>query len=204
MSSKSRDLAAALEAFIREEVARQLADRVAELAETPYEPDKPATAYSRPWLSTSEAAARAGRHERTVADACRSGELVATQRRVNGSWRIRPEAVDAWLLGQLPGDVVASSGGPRSLDVRGAAIYARRSEDWIRKACQSGELFATQRVHGGKWSIRPASVDAWLDGTLDPHRVALERWQQGPKQPPKPRKRSPRRPDPDPDGPAAA
>jgi len=60
------------------------------------------------------------------------------------------------------------------LTVREAAAYAKRSEDWILKACQSGALFATQRVKGGKWSIREESVDHWLDGTSNPARAAVE------------------------------
>jgi len=199
----SSDLAAALEAFIREAVDRRVDERLETMNMTPL-PEFPVR--PQPWLNTVEAAARAGRHERTVADACRSGELAATQRGPNSSWRIRPEAVDAWLLGEEPGAARASAGpsGARYLDVRGAAIYAHRSEDWIRKSCQSGELFATQRVRGGKWSIRPASLDSWLDGSPNPHREQVERWQRGPQQPLKPR--LPRWPLPatDPEGPAAA
>jgi hypothetical protein len=39
---------------------------------------------SRVWLSTTEAAARAGRHSPTVADACRTGDLVAMQGGLQG------------------------------------------------------------------------------------------------------------------------
>jgi hypothetical protein len=46
----------------------------------------------------------------------------------------------------------------------------------VAKACQSGELFATQRVRGGSWSIREESIDHWLDGTPDPAREAHERF----------------------------
>jgi len=78
----STDLAAALEAYIRDEVTRQVEERLAENAPAP-PPEIPAE--SRTWLSTAEAAARAGRHSRTIADACRTGELVAVQRGVQGS-----------------------------------------------------------------------------------------------------------------------
>ena len=89
---------------------------------------------------------------------------------------------------------------PRHMTVREAADYARRSTSTVLDACQSGALFAKQRVKGGTWSIRPASIDAWLEGTEDPHREQVDKWQRGPKQP---RKRRPR-PSETPDGPAAA
>lgn len=62
------------------------------------------------------------------------------------------------------------------LTVKEAADYAKRSPDWVLKACQSGALFATQRVKGGKWSIREESIDHWLDGTPDPARAAVEQF----------------------------
>ncbi|TWX37425.1 helix-turn-helix domain-containing protein [Frigoribacterium sp. ACAM 257] len=90
------------------------------------------------------------------------------------------------------------------LSTREAAARVGLPEDTVRKACQTGELFATQRVKYGTWRVRPALVDTWMNGTPDPRREAVERWQRGPKQPLKPRKRRPRPTEPDPDGPAAA
>ena len=207
----STDLATALETFIREEVQRQLAAALAELEPTPAPVTPAAPPQPRSWLSTAQAAARAGRHPRTIADACRSGDLLATQRGPQGSWRVDPAALDAWIRGvpehSVPG--WAASGAdpepPRYLDTAGAAAYAGKSRDTILKACQSGALFATQRVKGGGWSIRPTSVDAWLHGVPDPHREQVERWKRGPKQPLRPRKAlRTKAPQTDPEGPAAA
>jgi len=199
----SADLAAALEAYIRDEITRQVEERLAERAPAP-PPEIPIE--SRAWLSTAEAAARAGRHSRTIADACRTGELVAVQRGVQGSWRIHENSLEAWLRGGVEPVPASESSLPRYFNTAGAARYANRSRDTIAKACQSGELFATQRVKGGTWAIRPASLDSWLDGTPDPHREQVERWQRGPQQPLKPRR--PRRAtmttEADPEGPAAA
>jgi excisionase family DNA binding protein len=197
----STDLAGALETYIREEVARQVEERFASIEATP-PPEIPTG--SRTWLSTAEAAARAGRHSRTIADACRTGELVAVQRGAQGSWRIHEDSLDAWLRGDAEPLPTSGHSLPRYFNTAGAARYANCSRDTIAKACQSGELFATQRVKGGTWAIRPASLDSWLDGSPDPHREQVERWQRGPKQPLKPRKRRPRPTEPDPDGPAAA
>lgn len=49
------------------------------------------------WLTVAEAAKEARRHPRTVSDACRAGELHATQRAVNASWRIEDQCLDAWV-----------------------------------------------------------------------------------------------------------
>lgn len=52
-----------------------------------------------PWLTVREAAEKARRHPRTVADACRAGELHGVQRSVNASWRIEEQCLDAWVRG---------------------------------------------------------------------------------------------------------
>ncbi|WP_354554962.1 helix-turn-helix domain-containing protein [Frigoribacterium sp. PvP120] len=134
-------MAAALEAFIRDEVARQVGEQLALHVNAIEPPAQPANPDDVRWLTTREAAVRVGRHE-----------------------------------------------------------------DTVRKACQTGELFAKQRGKHARWAIRPSSLDAWMDGTPDPHREAVERWQRGPKQPLKPRRprRPPSSPSPEPEGPAAA
>jgi len=139
--TNSTELAAALEAYIRDEVARQLDHQLALHVESARPPAQPAAPDDVRWLTIREAAKRVGRHE-----------------------------------------------------------------DTVRKACQAGELFAKQRGKHGRWAIRPSSLDAWMDGTPDPHREAVERWQRGPKQPLKPRRtrRPTARPETDPEGPAAA
>jgi len=62
------------------------------------------------------------------------------------------------------------------LTVKEAAVLAKKHPDTVLKACQAGDLFATQRVRGGSWSIREESVDHWLDGTPDPAREAVQRF----------------------------
>jgi len=86
----STDLAAALEAFIRHEVTRQLAQ-----LPTP----APATAPDGPRVfTTATAAAYTGHHPDTIAKACGTGELEATQRVKGGRWSIGREALVAWAL----------------------------------------------------------------------------------------------------------
>ena len=88
--STSAHLAAALEAFICEEVARQL-------AELPTPAPAPAPDGPRAF-TTATAAAYTGHHPDTIAKACGTGELVATQRVMGGRWSIGREALDAWVL----------------------------------------------------------------------------------------------------------
>lgn len=48
-------------------------------------------------LTLHEAAEYTLKHSRTIADACRSGELKGVQRTRNATWRVRREDLDAWL-----------------------------------------------------------------------------------------------------------
>lgn len=52
------------------------------------------------WLSTQQAAERAGRHPDTVRRALIAGELHGHQAKANACWRAHVDCVDAWLLGQ--------------------------------------------------------------------------------------------------------
>lgn len=62
------------------------------------------------WLSPKQAAARVGRHERTIRDALhewvrtrgKSG-LCGSQRAANCSWRIHVDDLDAWMRGEKQG-----------------------------------------------------------------------------------------------------
>ena len=49
--------------------------------------------------------------------------------------------------------------------VQEAADLSKRHPETIRRACQSGELKANQRIKGGNWIIREDDLEAWLDGT---------------------------------------
>lgn len=51
-------------------------------------------------LTTTEVAAYTGMHRNTVLAALESGHLHGMQPRVNCTWRIRRECVDAWLSGE--------------------------------------------------------------------------------------------------------
>lgn len=56
---------------------------------------------SQIWFTTKQAAEYAGCHQQTVAEACRTGALLAGQPfgRPGGSWRIHVDDLDAWLRG---------------------------------------------------------------------------------------------------------
>lgn len=84
------DLASALEAFIRDEVARQLAQLP--VPAPAHAPEVPRV------FTTATAAAYTGHHPDTIAKACGTGELKATQRAKGGRWSIGRDALDAWVL----------------------------------------------------------------------------------------------------------
>jgi hypothetical protein len=48
------------------------------------------------------------------------------------------------------------------LTVVQAATMAQRHRSTIERACASGELVASQRVKGGRWSIRVSDLEEWL------------------------------------------
>lgn len=54
----------------------------------------------RTWFNTSQAADYTGYHATTVRGALESGELVGSQRKPNGRWRIHKDELDAWLKGE--------------------------------------------------------------------------------------------------------
>lgn len=56
----------------------------------------------RIWHDTNSAAAYAGHHRQTIADALRDGSLKGAQRVPNGRWRIHRDDLDAWLRGEKP------------------------------------------------------------------------------------------------------
>lgn len=58
------------------------------------------------------------------------------------------------------------------MDVGQAATYGRRHPVTLRRALAAGELHGTQRLKGGKWSIRVECLDAWLDGGKCAHQKA--------------------------------
>lgn len=51
------------------------------------------------------------------------------------------------------------------------AAATRRHPTTVRKALEDGTLHGTQRVKGGRWSIKPECADAWVDGVLCEHRT---------------------------------
>lgn len=58
----------------------------------------------------------------------------------------------------------------RFVTVAGAALIADSHPETVRSALRSGELHGSQRVKGGTWKIRPACVEAWVDGEACEHR----------------------------------
>lgn len=56
------------------------------------------------------------------------------------------------------------------LTVAQASANAHRHPDTIRRALEAGDLHGTQRCRGGRWTIRPECLDAWLDGQPCDHK----------------------------------
>lgn len=52
------------------------------------------------YLSVKQVADLAGRHEKTVGLALRSGDLHGSQRARNASWRVREDCAEAWVEGR--------------------------------------------------------------------------------------------------------
>lgn len=50
-----------------------------------------------------------------------------------------------------------------------AAEYASCAPCTVLRALESGQLHGGQRVKQGRWSIRAACLDAWLDGEKCEH-----------------------------------
>lgn len=53
-----------------------------------------------------------------------------------------------------------------------AAQASRRHPVTIRKALEAGELHGSQRKKGGRWSIRQACLDAWIDNLPCEHKAS--------------------------------
>lgn len=58
------------------------------------------------------------------------------------------------------------------LTVAAAAAEAGRHPVTVRKALEAGELHGFQRVKGGRWSIRHACLDAWVENRLCEHKAS--------------------------------
>jgi hypothetical protein len=61
---------------------------------------------------------------------------------------------------------------PRLSPVEAAAI-ARKHRQTIYYALEDGTLHGTQRVKRGRWLIKEACLDAWIDGVPCEHQKAL-------------------------------
>lgn len=53
-----------------------------------------------------------------------------------------------------------------------AAAASRRHPVTVRKALEAGELHGFQRVKGGRWAIRRACLDAWVEARACEHAVS--------------------------------
>lgn len=58
------------------------------------------------------------------------------------------------------------------LTVREAADVGRRHEITIYRALEGKELHGEQRAKGGRWTIRPECLDAWIDNKKCEHQLA--------------------------------
>jgi hypothetical protein len=83
--TNSSGLAAVLDAFIRDEIARQLEVQTARHLDALAASVPPAAVEDSGWLSPREAAARVGLHENVVRKARQTGEVFATQRVRHGT-----------------------------------------------------------------------------------------------------------------------
>jgi len=59
----------------------------------------------------------------------------------------------------------------KRLTVAQAAEATGRHAVTIYRALEDGRLHGGQQVKGGRWSIREACLDAWLDGAPCEHRT---------------------------------
>ncbi len=50
------------------------------------------------------------------------------------------------------------------LTIAECAEIARCGRVTILHALQTGELVGRQRVKGGRWLVKPADLEAWMDG----------------------------------------
>lgn len=58
------------------------------------------------------------------------------------------------------------------LTAQEAATAARRHPVTIRKALEAGKLHGFQRVKGGRWTVSPGCLDAWVEGRKCEHRLS--------------------------------
>lgn len=58
------------------------------------------------------------------------------------------------------------------LTVSAAAEVACVHPITVYRALEGGELHGTQRAKGGRWTIRPECLDAWLDKKKCEHQLA--------------------------------
>jgi hypothetical protein len=54
------------------------------------------------------------------------------------------------------------------------AALARRHPVTVRLALEDGSLHGTQRVKGGRWSVREDCAEAWADGLRCEHQKAVD------------------------------
>lgn len=58
------------------------------------------------------------------------------------------------------------------LTVADAAAVSRRHSITVYRALEGQELHGEQRVKGGRWTIRPECLDAWIDNKPCEHQAA--------------------------------
>ena len=62
---------------------------------------------------------------------------------------------------ELQGDIARLRPSGR-MTIQQAAQTAQVHVDTMRKACAAGDIRASQRVAGGRWSIREEDLEAWI------------------------------------------
>jgi hypothetical protein len=73
--------------------------------------------------------------------------------------------VSTALLAALPA-------APVRLTADEAATRTRRHRVTVYRALEDGSLHGTQRVKGGRWTVRAECADAWADGMPCEHQAA--------------------------------
>lgn len=61
---------------------------------------------------------------------------------------------------------------PVRLSANEAAARVRRHRVTVHRALQDGSLHGSQRIKGGRWTVRAECADAWADGQPCVHQAA--------------------------------
>lgn len=72
----------------------------------------------------------------------------------------------------VPATTIPLPPAPARLSANEAAARVRRHRVTVHRALQDGSLHGTQRVKGGRWTVRAECADAWADNQPCVHQAA--------------------------------